>query len=252
MQSLLENVIIFDTETTSKDFKEAEIIELSASVYENGGWAVIHDELYKPRQPISPHVSAVNHITNRHVEDKDCFSKHKNTVQELFDGKICVAHNIFYDNEVLSRNGVDVPNRACTMRMARKLFANYAEVEAYNLSYLRYFFDLDIPEDTPVHRAAGDVLVTCKLFELLVQAAIETKELEDTPNLANDLLAWIDEPIITNLMPFGKYRGQTLDSVPLDYWQWALANMDSLNEEKSEYDRDFAASVEAALQKIMQ
>ena len=36
--------------------------------------------------------------------------------------------------------------------------------------------------------------------------------------------------------------------IPKDYWKWALENMDSLNEQKDNFDPDFAASVHHALQ----
>lgn len=252
IKNLLENTLVFDTETTSKDFKIAEVIEFSAASLRGEEWEMVYDSLFKPSEPISAHVSAVNHITNKHVEGQLAFSVEKDEIQSLLNqSTINVAHNIFYDNEVLKRHGVTVPNQICTMRMAKKLFADYSDVEAYNLSYLRYLFELDIPEGTPVHRAAGDVLVTCKLFEFLLSVAIETGALEDSNNIANDLLAWIDEPIISNTMPFGKYKGQSLDSIPLDYWSWALANIDSLIEDKPEFDKDFAASVQNALDKIM-
>jgi hypothetical protein len=73
---------------------------------------------------------------------------------------------------------------------------------------------------------------------------------KDKPYMSQ-VLQWLQEPIIYDTMPFGKHKGKPLESVPLDYWMWALENMDSLNEDKDNYDPDFAASVAAALEKIM-
>jgi hypothetical protein len=48
-------------------------------------------------------------------------------------------------------------------------------------------------------------------------------------------------------MPFGKHKGELMIDVPRSYWRWAMANMDSLNEEADNFDPDFAASVHRAL-----
>ena len=58
-------------------------------------------------------------------------------------------------------------------------------------------------------------------------------------------LCW--QPMLTKKWPFGKYRGKLLSEIPDDYYIWAMENLDSLKEDKAEYDADLAASVAAEL-----
>lgn len=86
------------------------------------------------------------------------------------------------------------------------------------------------------------------LSEALGQGVIDG----DAADLGQQIVDWINEPIIITTMPFGKHRGEKLTSIPLSYWQWALAEMNSLQEDKPEYDPDFAASVAKAVEEIFE
>lgn len=249
MKNILASATVFDTETTSKDHQQAEVIEFASS-YWNNGWKVEVSELFKPQLPISPHVSAVNHITNAMVEHCEQFWSYNAAIHALLaERELNVAHNLFYDQKVLEGYGVEVPNPVCTLKMAKLLFEQDDSVEAYNLSYLRYRFELDLDPNTSVHRASGDTLVTGALFEYLVGVAIERGEIDDS---VSSLLEWINQPTYITVMPFGKYRGQKLVDVPLDYWQWALQNLKSLDENAPEYEPEFARSVERALSLLVE
>jgi DNA polymerase-3 subunit epsilon len=244
LNNILSNTTVFDTETTSKDHQQAEVIEFASAYWQNG-WCVEIDELFRPQLPISPHVSAVNHITNQMVSDREQFWSYNSAIHALLGERgLNVAHNLFYDQKVLEGYGVEVPNGVCTLKMAKLLFEDDSSVEAYNLSYLRYRFELEVPSEVSVHRASGDVIVTGTLFEFLIREAINRGLIEDS---ISSLLEWISQPTYITVMPFGKYRGQKLVDVPLDYWTWALQNLKSLDENAPEYEPDFARSVEHAL-----
>lgn len=252
IKQLLQHTTVFDTETTHKDYLKAELIEFACGSHNGSDWAVEVDKLFKPKLPIPPAASAVNHITNKHVLNKPSFSEWSSDIHALLNARsICVAHNIFYDAQVLDAYGVVVPNQVCTMRMAQKLFNEDETIEAVNLSYLRYALDLDIPDTVSVHRASGDVYVTGVLFEHLLQLAVQKGELQEGPNLIEDLIHWVQSPIISTIMPFGKHKGQKLTEVPLSYWSWALSNMEALKEDSQGYDPDFAMSVQQALSDVI-
>lgn len=252
-QDLFSKVVVFDTETTSKDFKEAEVVEFCFGGYQDQKWQAQFSSFYLPSEPIKPEVSAITHITNKHVAGAKPFIEDRDAIVELFQGEgvIAVAHNIFYDAQVLKRYEIEVPTQVCTMKMARKLFGEDPTVTEFNLSYLRYRFELEVPEDVIPHRAEADVIVTSLLFEYLVDVAIERGELIQG-DLTKSLIDWINEPVYITVMPFGKHKGKKMTEVPLSYWQWALENFDSLQEDKPEYDPSFAASVNAALDKILE
>lgn len=241
--------LVFDTETTSLDFREAEVIEFAAAVYHSGRWYMVHDQMYQPHKPISTMVSSITHITNRMVAECDHFDSAP--VQEelsrcLHLGDIYVAHNLFYDERVLKNYDLTFPRQVCTMKMAKRL---HPDLECYKLGYLRYHFDLPVPEDLIPHRARADVIVTALLFERLLEDAIAAGHLEDNETLPDQLLAWMSSPILIEKMPFGKHKGVPLAQVPMSYWMWALDNVSSLQEDAPEYDPDFAESVRLVLER---
>lgn len=260
MTKLFEEALILDTETTSLDFKVAEVIEYSAASvldsldgYEDGA-SHIPTELYNPSSPILPEVSAITNISNRMIEKYAIgpFTDHLDVIQqELNSHKYYIAHNAFYDSKVLEGVGLTLPKQLCTMRLAKKLYADDTDITGYGLAYLRYALDLPVPEDIVGHRANADVLMTALLFVQLVAKALELGEIDaEADDLGAELAAYLEKPVKTKVMPFGKHKGKKLVDVPLDYWQWALENFDSLQEDKPEYDRDFAASVSDAVEEI--
>jgi len=200
-----------------------------------------------------PEISAVTNITDKMVKGKPSFAKSIESFDKILetigtpDDTIIVAHNAFYDKNVFthgySTSTVLDREWVCTMRMAKKLYADDDTVTAFNLAYLRYRFDLDVPDDIPAHRASADAYVTAKLFEHLLDEALAQGVFAPGVDKRTQLLEWLNEPAIMTKMPFGKHKGKKLEEVPMSYWNWALNNMDSLDEKKDEYDADFAASV---------
>jgi len=259
LTTFLQETLVLDTETTSLIHKEAEVIqyaaadvltilgEIAAETYR------IPNSFHQPDVTIPPEISAITSITNRMVKGHEPFKDAQPRVQaELDQYKYFVAHNAFYDNGVLSAHGVNMPKAFCTMRMARKLFGNDEKITAHNLSYLRYALDLPISDTLPAHLADADVMVTGILFYTLLEKAIAGNFIDIDGDIGGQLEAWMAEPIIVTKMTFGKHRGKDFSEVPLSYWQWALENFDSLNEDDSAYDMDFAASVASAIEGILE
>lgn len=257
---LLTNAVVLDTETTSLDFKVAEVIQYaSASVQEildtvGDETYEIGNSFYKPSEPIKPEVSAVNGITNRMVAKEVEFSTEIPLIQsDLNQYSYYIAHNAAYDAKVLERYGLKLPTQICTMRMAKKLYEGNPNITAFKLGHLRYALDLPIDDNIIAHRADQDTIVTGILFvELLTEALKQGVVDADKDDLGQQIVDWLNEPIVTTIMPFGKHKGEKLTSIPLSYWQWALENMDSLQEDKPEYDKDFAASVAIAVEQIFE
>lgn len=255
-EKFLKLCLVLDTETTGKDYKIAEVIELGYVIRnENSSWLAF-DELYKPREPISPGCSAVCNITNKMVEHKlyyeDCSGFITQFVEEFeADRTVFVAHNAFYDREVLKRYGVTFPNELCTLRMAKKLYGDDLTVEAVNLPYLRYRFEIDLPPTVACHRADSDALITGMLLDKFIDEMELRGILDTTLPYWPQIYDWINKPTIFDTMPFGKWKGTKLTEVPMNYWNWALKNMTSLDEDADDYDADFATSVAIALEKKM-
>jgi len=262
IEELFRDCIVLDTETTSLDFKEAEIIQYAGDnvintlekVAADGYYNAVPSQFFTPDNPITPETSSITTITNRMVDGSPKLADKKEEIEKYInEHRYMVAHNSYYDEGVFKAHGISFPKTICTMRFAKKLYADDVNIVKHNLSFLRYALDLPIPDDVPAHLADADVLVCTFLFAKLVEDALAGGFLNmNDGDLGEQITAWLDEPVIITIMPFGKHKGKKLTQVPIDYWQWALENMNGLNEEDSAYDRDFAASVTVAIEAILE
>ena len=259
----LSNLTVIDTETTNLYPEKAEIVELAGARYDGKNWSVA-SALLGAKNGIPPEASAKNHISQRMIDGKPTFADSIETVKSVLswpNSKYWVAHNCKYDQQVLSvawqnsgpdheYNSLLAEDKAvwiCTHRLSKNLLDfDFADMQ-YNLSYLRYKLDLPVSDDLDAHRAGADTLVCAVLFEFLVDYALATGRVRDDATIGQQIhdLCW--QPMLTKKWPFGKYRGKLLSEIPDDYYIWAMENLDSLKEDKAEYDADLAASVAAEL-----
>lgn len=260
IHNLFTDTLILDTETTSLDFKEAEIIQYAATDTMSVLNTILEKEykipstFHMPSKAITPEISAITTITNRMVFGCPNFRDTLDTVQEQLNNyKYFVAHNAYYDKGVLEAQGLTVPQEICTLRLARKLFADDEKITQHSLQYLRYARNLPIPDSIPSHLADADVMVVGALFADLITETIIRKIVDpETGDIGKQLIEWLAAPVITTIMPFGKHKGKKFTEVPISYWQWALDNFDSLNEEDAAYDKDFSMSVAIAIEEILE
>lgn len=252
VKEFLDDCIIVDTETTSKDYKSAEIIEFGSVNRVDDNWEVLFSELYKPANTsVVPEISAITHITDRMVKDKPHFEGGCDDVNSIlmlakqYDYML-VAHNAPYDKGVIAnyRNLPDCSDSwICTMRLAKRLYIEDETVKQYNLQYLRYRFDLDIPENIDPHRASSDCIVTAKLLEYLVKELAARKILDDSRPYKEQMRDWINVPLFVPKMNFGKHKDQKWDEIPKDYIIWAINNLDCLREDNPLYDPDMVYTI---------
>lgn len=252
-EEFLQNCLVLDTETNSDDYKIAEIIESGFVIRENNTWTIFQ-ELHKPlERPIPPKVESICYITNKMVEDKPAFTESKEIFSELVNGYTngyLVAHNYFFDKRVLERHGVNTEKHTwiCTWRMAKKLFNSDTAVEETNLPYLRFALNLDVPIELMCHRAGNDSFITGKLLEKLIDILEDANLIDKNMPYGPQIVNWVSEPIIYERMPFGKYHGEPMKSIPTSYWQWAMKNTHWFNETADNFDPDLLASIHKALE----
>lgn len=130
----------------------------------------MHSLRVRPRKPIEPGASMVNHITNEMVERLPYFDEHPDyaSLKETIEGSVVIAHNAVFDIQVLKRAGIDVREYVCTKELAKILYPN---AEMHRLQYLRYWLRLPVAGDA--HTAEGDVAVLRALWEHMTAGAEE-------------------------------------------------------------------------------
>lgn len=246
-----QQTVAIDVETTSLELDELEIFEFATLCCMDLKSA---NKLFGTKMPIPASVSALTHIISEDVSGIDLFDlESAEGMLERINGKYVIAHNAKFDVTAIEKYGHEFEKDKiiCTLRMAKKLLVGDREPESLSLGTLRYALELDVPRTMTSHRAADDAYVCAKLFEYLVDLMIEDGILDHSKDYCEQIVEWLSEPIIVKEMPFGKHKGKLLEDIPMSYWDWALGNLDSLNEESSMYDDDFAQSVIMAVEKII-
>jgi exodeoxyribonuclease X len=236
-------IVFFDTETTGN---QPEDFLCQIAWMQNG---VMKSGLFKPSKPIPPEASAVHHITNKMVADKEIFkgSQVWKEVKELFesDDTVVVAHNAKFDLGMLAKEDIAPKHHICTLRVARALDPD-GKLPRYNLQYLRYALDLEVDETAAAHSADGDVLVLEKLFERMLAKMSEVqggdeplKEMMDISNL----------PSLIKTFNFGKHTGKDVSDVAKSdsgYLDWLLKS----KLENSPDDEDWIYTLKKYLGKL--
>ena len=261
ISEFLSSVCVVDTETTGLDPTTAEIVEMACAHYVSGNWSV-ESQLFNTSNGIPPEASAKNQISRRMLLGQPLFDSEAlpQIIDMLGMPKYFVAHNVNYDQKVLSssfeRMGEHTlavmfqdPNSwICTWRLSKHIYQHSFTDKIYNQNYLRYKLDLPVPDSIGVHRAGADVQVCGALLERIVEDSISGNFVDPTQPIGAQLVELSRAPIIYATWPLGKYRGQTLNSIPTDYFLWAIENQGSLRETDPGYDFDLAESVRQELE----
>lgn len=213
----MKTLVFLDTETTGID----ETDRLFEVAYKYDGH--MHQSYFRPPVPISIKASSITHITDKDVEDKEEFyySAMKGELNALLKESILVAHNAFFDVAILEKEGVEIPNYICTLKVARAIDKR-GEFPEYNLQYLRYFLNLQV-EKVYAHDAKSDVLVLEKLFEWEFKKMMEEFGNEET--VINKMIEITNSPVLFLHFPFGKHKGKLISEVAVqdrEYVLWLL------------------------------
>ena len=229
-----DQFLYFDTETT--DIQTKDILQL-AFVTDSD---ISLNLFFKPKHEISTASMAVHHITPEDVKDLEYFEYTqlpKEHIDPEFKGKTLneyirflanrytwVAHNADFDVETLKRQGLEIKDPICTLKLARHVLTDGdRDLEHYNLQYLRYYLKLYKNEDQDhitAHDALSDVYFLRDLFHYL----------KDNTKLTTEQMILISkQPMMIRQMTFGKYAGMTLEEIKKidrEYLEWAAQAMD--------------------------
>lgn len=156
--------VIVDIETTGGHASKFGITEIALFVHD-GSRVVQHFEtLINPQQAIPAYITALTGISNAMVSSAPLFEEIAQTLFELLNGQIFVAHNVNFDYSFLHHHlraaGYELSvKKLCTVRLGRKVFPG---LPSYSLGNLCRSLDLPIENR---HRAGGDAKATVLLFE---------------------------------------------------------------------------------------
>lgn len=170
---------VIDLETTGGNPGSERIIEIGIVLHDGNHKIGEYTTLINPEKEISAFISTFTGITNAMVRNAPKFAEVADTILELLEGKIIVAHNARFDynfikSEFRRLNIPFVKKNICTVQLSRKIFP---EIRSHSLGNLCR--DLGIQVDNR-HRAFGDAAATALLLEKLIR--------HDTKSLIRELL----------------------------------------------------------------
>ena len=212
--------IVLDTETTGAE-RADKVCEI--------GWIVVDQDfnileerqsLIDPQRMISPSASGIHGLTNDDVADSP-------TIEEYFsiDDPACyghrveepvviIGHRISFDVRYVAPY-FNIVQEVCTLRWARKL---YPDASDHKLSTLMFALGLPRPENA--HRVMSDIYSAYHLAKHIC---------ERTGASLRELTAASAEPMLVQIMPFGKHKGEAFKDVPRSYLQWMRGTMKDLD-----------------------
>lgn len=240
----MQKIIFFDTETTGNTENDF-LCQLAYKTKKE-----TFSGLYKPPIKIPPEASAVHHITNKMVADKQPFSENPDykKIKNIFEEKdvVVVAHNAQFDLLMLKKENIAPQNFICTLRLARHLDPD-GKIGKYNLQYLRYFLELEV--EATAHDALGDVLVLEKLYERLKKKIIEEEGVNEEEAI-NKMIEISSHPSLFKYINFGKHNGKEIAEIAkMDrgYLEWLLAQ----KLESDQIDEDWIYTLKHYLGKLL-
>ena len=263
------NVMILDTETTGVD-DNSDIIEFSASfpVSANDTFEDVYNytSRFKPTHDVPAEASAVHFITTDDLVNEGTYTDKAEEFYPLFEIKqYYVGHNVQFDRRMLKKNHErffcnELPefendeSWICTLKLAKKLFAEDPEFQNLTLSYLWFKFDLYKTCEHKIvpHSAEDDVYMTYKVLSHLVNIAIERGLIDTNKEIGSQVVTLANTPIQYTVMTIGKHKGWVMEEVPMNYLEWMIMNMDIMNSEMPNFDADLAYTVEVEITRRME
>ena len=223
-------LIFLDTETTGNDVTKDRLCQVCYRVGDE-----IRTEYFKPPMPIPVKATSITHITNKMVADKQPFqgsTMHKDLAALLVDN-VLVAHNAEFDCAILESEGVKIPHRICTLRVARFLDPE-GIIPEYGLQYLRHYLDLEI--EANAHDAEGDVKVLYAIFQRLLSKVKE--KIGDEAAAIEEMITISSKPSLFKKFNFGKYKDKTVAEVAATdrgYLEWLLKQKQTSGEKDEDW-----------------
>jgi DNA polymerase-3 subunit epsilon len=167
---------IIDIETCGGkfDFPKGRITEICIIIHDGLQVTEKFSTLINPECYISPLYTNITGITNQMVANAPKFHEIANTILQLTENRIFVAHNVSFDYNFIKGEFASLGHnyereKLCTVKLSRKLIPGK---KTYSLGPLCESLGIS---NNARHRAEGDAVATAKLFDILLQIKSNSK-----------------------------------------------------------------------------
>lgn len=155
---------IVDIETTGGYAAGHGITEVAVFIHDGERVVKKFETLINPLQNIPRYITALTGIDNDMVEDAPTFDEVADTLFDLLNDRIFIAHNVNFDYSFIRHQlrhcGYNlVVKKLCTVRLGRKVFPGLPSYSLGNLCRTLHI------QNEGRHRAGGDAKATTLLFE---------------------------------------------------------------------------------------
>lgn len=141
----------------------SKIIQVGIVIIENDKVIETYHSDVNPQELLSPRIRQLTGITDKQLRQAPVFSQIANTVYDLLEGAVFVAHNVAFDATLLAEElfleGYHFKNdRVDTVELAQIVYPTY---DRYSLSYLTKRLHISHKQ---AHTALSDAIATAHLF----------------------------------------------------------------------------------------
>ena len=172
---------VIDIETTGGNYRWGRITEIAIFIHNGLEITEEYSTLINPEIPIPYFITQLTGISDDMVREAPTFSEVADTIAELTNEHIFVAHNSQFDYNFIRHEfrklgrAFDRPT-LCTVKASRKIIP---QLPSYSLGKLCEQLNIGLDNR---HRAGGDAAATVKLLELLLT--------KDKDNQLAGLVVW--------------------------------------------------------------
>ncbi len=161
-----EPFVVFDTETTGREARTAELVEIAAVRMQGGEIVDRFETLVKPSRGIVG--KQIHGLTEADVKDAPAPSDAARAFLDWAGDDILVGHNVgfdigFIEAAVADGTRIEPGEYLDTLVLAR---AGYPDLDAHKLADLVAFFELAVE---PTHRALADAEATAALLGVMAE-----------------------------------------------------------------------------------
>ena len=166
MNTAKKTISFLDVETTGMNPRTDRIIEIGIIQIRDNQIINEYNSLINPNTRVNHFIEKITGIRDEDLYDKPEFSSQINTISDIINNTIVVAHNASFDYNFLKYEYQRLDQKlsipfSCSVRISRKLYPQYRR---HNLDSLIERFNLNIENR---HRALDDAKLIYDFFNII-------------------------------------------------------------------------------------